>query len=737
MSTSQAIIPAAADSETSAWVRLRAAGLAFARAAWVAIVLPTVVLYALGLVVGFGQLRTVCAGDVCRSVQLSPQQAALNQRLGLSPDFYGTYTTFVFAAFGLVFFAVAALIFWRRSHDWMALLLSLFLVLNGAGAMPVIESVGVIQPQLGRMGSLMFLLAVGLWPAIFGLLPDGRFVPSWMRWLALAWLVRMAVVAATFTPSNGGGAILSGPPSPITVSVFAASIGAQVYRYRRVSTLLQRQQTKWVVFGFGASLVLLLVMILAHALTSSLAGPGPSSLVYERYIEPLLAGTDNLFIPVTLAIAILRYRLWDVDVVINRALVYSALTAVIVGLYVLVVGALGVLFQTRGSLLLAVLATGLAAVLFQPLRQRLQRAVNRLMYGDREDPYAVLARLGQRLEEALQPDAVLPTVAATVREVLRLPYVAVYLQHGPESFERVAESAAPNVRFDNGKWQVPGMGSHGLCVPLVYQGETVGHLVLGPHAPGEAFNPAERKLLGDLARQAGVAAHAVCLTADLQRSREQLVTAREEERRRLRRDLHDGLGSVLAAVNLQSGALGSFYRQDPEAGDAAVAELRGQLRSAVADIRRLVYDLRPPALDELGLAGAIRSLASRSEAAAPAEGAGNAEQPQLQVQVSAPESLGALPAAVEVAAYRIVQETLANVVKHARAQNCHVRVMLHGDLGLEITDDGVGLPGRRTSGVGLRSMTERAAELGGTCVVEPITGGGTRVAVRLPLPSKA
>jgi signal transduction histidine kinase len=734
MRTSPASVTPVNDTEPSAHARLREAGLAFARVTWVVVVLSTMVLFALGLLVGFGQLRTVCSDDVCPT-QLSRQEAELHQQLGLSLDFYAGYTTFLFAAFGLVFFAVAVLVFWRRSHDRMALLVSFFLVLLGGGTLPVMQAPGLIQPQLGRLGSLMLLIGLGMLPAIFGLFPDGRFVPRWMRWLALAWLVRMALVAVNSTPPSG--AALSGPPNPIIVVVLAAGIGAQVYRYQRVSTPIQRQQTKWAVLGFAAFLASLLLIILANALVAVLAGPGLTRLIFERYVAPFLVCTVNITIPVTLAVSILRYRLWDVDIVINRAMVYGALTAVIVGLYVLVVGAFGALFQTRGSLLLAILATGLAALLFQPLRQRLQRAVNRLMYGERDDPYAVLARLGQRVEGALEPDAVLPTVAATVREVLRLPYVAVYLQHRPERFERVAESVAPNVRFEDGKWQVPGLGSHGLCMPLVYQADTVGYIVLGPHAPGEAFTPAERKLLGDLARQAGVAARAVRLTADLRRSREQLVTAREEERRRLRRDLHDGLGTVLAAVNLQTGALGSLYRQDTEAGDAAVAEIRAQLRGAVADIRRLVYDLRPPALDELGLAGAIRGLAYRAEAAAMAEEVADVGGLRLQLQVSSPEALGPLPAAIEVAAYRIAQEALANVVKHARAQHCHIEVSIDGDLRLQISDDGVGLPDPPAAGVGLRSMAERAAELGGTCRVEPMSSGGTRVAVRLPLPRAA
>jgi signal transduction histidine kinase len=686
---------------------------------WVVVVLPTMGLFALGLVVGFGQLHTVCTDAVCRSIQLSPDEAELHRQLGLSLYFYAGYATILFAIFGSVCFAVAALVFWRRSHDWMALLVSFFLVLLGAGAMPVIQSVGMVQPQLGRMGSLMFLLAMGLLPAIFALFPDGRFVPRWMRWLALAWLVRMVLVATTFMPSSG--AVLSGPPSPITMVVLAAGIGAQVYRYRRVSTPLQRQQTKWVVLGFGACLVYLLVIILVRSW--ALAGPGPTRLVFVRYIGPLMASTVNLIIPVTLAVSILRYRLWDVDLVLNRALVYGALTAIIGGLYVLVVGALGALFQTRGSLLLAVLATGLAALLFQPLRQRLQRAVNRLMYGERDDPYAVLAHLGQRLEGSLAPDAVLPTVAATVREVLKLPYVAVYLQHGPEAFNRVAESAAPNLRYEDGRWHVPGMETNGLSVPLVYQGETVGYIVLGPHAPGEAFTPAERKLLGDLARQAGVAAHAVRLNSALQHSRERLVTAREEERRRLRRDLHDGLGSQLAALHLRAGTLRASIPRDPAATDTGVVELQQGIHAAIADIRRLVYELRPPALDELGLAGALRSLAAQCTAA---DG--------LQVRLDAPEQVPPLPAAVEVAAYRIAQEALTNVVRHARAHTCEIRLTLADDLRLDIQDDGIGMSPEQHAGVGLRSMRERAVELGGTCAVAN-AAGGAQVLVRLPLPA--
>jgi len=204
------------------------------------------------------------------------------------------------------------------------------------------------------------------------------------------------------------------------------------------------------------------------------------------------------------------------------------------------------------------------------------------------------------------------------------------------------------------------------------------------------------------------------------------VTAREEERRRLRRDLHDGLGAQLAGLNVQTGALRRLISRDPEGADELVVELRDELRAAIADIRRLVYDLRPPALDDLGLVGALRQLAERY----------GSEGGQPRVLVEAPEDLPHLPAAVEVAVYRVAQEALTNVVRHARAKTCMVRLAVKEDVALEIVDDGVGIPAERTAGVGLYSMYERAAELGGSCVIEAAPEGGTRVLVRLPLPNE-
>ncbi len=257
-----------------------------------------------------------------------------------------------------------------------------------------------------------------------------------------------------------------------------------------------------------------------------------------------------------------------------------------------------------------------------------------------------------------------------------------------------------------------------------YGGETVGRLLLGPRAGEAGFSHADLRLLDGLARHAGVAVHGVRVMSDLRRSREGLVLAREEERRRLRRDLHDELAPTLAALGLTAATVGELIPADPKAAASANDKLRTAIRATVGDVRRLVYDLRPPALDELGLVEAVRERASRLDGG---EG--------LRVTVEAPEELPALPAAVEVAAYRIVQEALTNVSRHARASTCTVRLACPEgrSLTVEVTDDGVGLPERSRGGVGLHSMRERAAELGGTCEISPASPSGTRVLARLPI----
>ncbi len=434
-------------------------------------------------------------------------------------------------------------------------------------------------------------LALCIAPFLLLLFPDGQ-LPS-PRWRPLAWIsttagaMLLTLVLLFGSPDRVGGAITI--TAIVVVSVIFASIALSalslVFRYRRASGL-ERQQLKWVAFAA----VLVGIFTLGQLFLLDL-------LLGESW-QNLLNAATNTTLYVAVGIAILRYRLYDIDLIINRALVYGALTASIVGIYILVVGYLGASFRTEDDLFVSLVATGLVAVLFQPLRERLQRVVDRLMYGERDDPYAAISRLGERLEAALEPEAVLPTIVLTVREALRLPYAAVTL--GTENDAAVTESGTPV--------------DEPLRLPLLYRGEPVGELLLAPRSGEEDFSPADRRLLEGLARQAGIAAHAVRLTNDLRSSRERLVTAREEERRRLRRDLHDGLGPTLGSLPLKLDVADDLVVEDPAAARELLRGLKTQAQSAVVDIRRLVYDLRPPALDDLGLLGALRELAAQHNA---------------------------------------------------------------------------------------------------------------------------
>jgi signal transduction histidine kinase len=414
-----------------------------------------------------------------------------------------------------------------------------------------------------------------------------------------------------------------------------------------------------------------------------------------------------IFIAVAASIAVLHYRLYDIDLVVNRTLVYGALSLLVVGMYILIVGSVGAVFQARGSLLISLAATGVIAVLFQPMRERLQRDVNRLLYGDRDQPYEVLSLLGRRLEGPGVPEAMLASIVRTIAQALKLPYVAIAFSNG-DARKVVSEFGDPTgAEFE---------------LPLAYKGGRVGLLICGPRGPSELFTDAEQKLLQDIAVQAAVAVHALKLSAALQRSRERLVMAREEERRRLRRDLHDGLGPHLASLGLKLDAAHNLLRDDPQAAGALLLQLRRQVKEAVGDVRRLTDNLRPPVLDELGLLLALRTTTG-----------GQFLKKGLRIDIEGPDEIPPLPAAVEVAVYRIVQEAVTNVARHANATSCSVRLRVGESLELEILDDGIGLPESIVSGIGLESMRERTAELGGRFRIEPLPERGTKVMAWIPL----
>jgi len=559
-------------------------------------------------------------------------------------------------------------------------------------------NIWVYAPATGLVGLVL--------PLVF---PEGRLLSRRWRpamWAALAF-IPLAVAGSAFVPHDMGSYLLN-LPNPYAVasadpvfealqflavacglSAAAAAAVSVVVRWRQAGRV-ERQQLKWFFAVLPVAAAAMIVYFIA---------PDPVSLILGAIAGGLM--------PVAIGVAVLRYRLYEIDVLLNRAVLYGALTVVVAAVYLAVVGAARWLFGVDRSLAVQVLATVLAAAAWLPLRGRVQRRVDRLFYGDRGAPYEALARLGRRVEEATGTESALESVVKTIADSLRLPYAAVELRLGDGWKPAAACGEAP---------------TKVVSFPLISQRETVGRLLVGTRAPGEHLGPDDERLLADLARQAGPFTHAVALRQALDVSRAGLVTTREEERRRLRRDLHDGLGPTLAGLTLGLDTALAHTAEQPEV-QALLGRLKAETQRAVTDVRRIVYGLRPPALDELGLAGSLREEVGRLQC----------EAPMLAVTLDVPaDGLADLPAAVEVACYRIVTEALTNVARHARATRCAVRVHLDHGMCAEVCDDGVGLPEGWRAGVGITSMRERVTELGGDLVIEPALPHGTRLAARLP-----
>ncbi|NJC74179.1 sensor histidine kinase [Planosporangium thailandense] len=558
------------------------------------------------------------------------------------------------------------------------------------------------------------LLLVGV-PLLF---PDGH-LPS-RRWRPVVWLgaaaAGLTMAGNALSPAANPDlpevanpyavSALAGPADALsgvgTLMLMAATVGAVaslVSRYRRAPGP-RRDQIRWLMFGAG--------VVAAGAIGVQVGGVAvggyrdPVLLAYlETAIGPALAAA--------IGVAVLRHRLYDLDLWLNRTLVWSAMTALVIAGYVVVVGYLGAQLDVHGSGV-GLIAAGLVAVAFHPVREQVQRLVNRMLYGRRDEPYAVLTELGRRLEATVSPQELLDTIVGTVREALRVPYAGV----------EVTGTTGTTIRAESGQ-------PHAIAarLPLMFGTEHIGQLSVAARQPGESLGRADHRLLADFARQAGVAAHAVRLTTDLRAARERLVTAREEERRRLRRDLHDGLGPLLAVQTLTADTVRALLTTDVARADALLVELRTQAQQAVTDVRRIVHDLRPPVLDDRGLVAALREHAARYGDAA------------TRVTVAA-EPLPELPAAVEIAAYRIATEAVTNAARHAAAGHCMVTVgVADGALRVEVSDDGCGIPPDHRSGVGLTSMRERAEELGGAFDLESRPGTGTRLLATLPLPESS
>ncbi|WP_433065354.1 sensor histidine kinase [Dactylosporangium sp. CS-033363] len=588
------------------------------------------------------------------------------------------------------------------------------LIAHGVAFFALLAFPGTATTPAGRVADQ---LGQGLWVLLFVflvlvayLLPDGRFGSRFWRWwvrVGLAGVVAFVVGAAGDREGYADGHAGAAPPLPwlpapvsgllgvaglvlVALLVFG-SVAAVWWRLRRARDD-ERLQLLWLVWGALTIPVTLLTGWVDHFLLGG-------TRLFAAALGLVAAG-----LPVTIGIAVLRHRLFDIRLVLSRTLTYLPLVAAVVAVYALLLFGTDRLVGngTAGGLL----AVGVVAVAVHPAQSVLRGRIERWVYGLRADPRAALQLLAARAEAA-DPDGLRVAVAEAVADALRVDGVRIVDTARPGDTAPSEGTAPP------GDAAPPGDGGHVVRVPMVHRGAGVGVLEVAAPLDREALD-----LLGDLARYAAILVRAEQLNDDLRDSRARIVAGREEERRRLRRDLHDGVGPALAAVVLKLDATQS--RPDAQQRNALIAETRDEVRAAIAEVRRLVDDLRPPAIDEVGLLDALRQRAASLSG-------------PVAFEVTGPGDVPALPAAVEVAAYRIASEAMTNVVRHAAAARCRVRIdVTGGALHLSVEDNGRG-PGAAAPGVGWTSMRERAAELGGTCTVAPRPEGGTLVRAELPL----
>ena len=621
----------------------------------------------------------------------------------------------------------------RNPVGWTASMLGLLVALTiGAGVYatsPVLTPPGGQPPAAAAVawaGNLMGANTALIVPLLL-LFPDGR-LPS-PRWRAVLWLAGAAtclnLVSLALMP--GPMAYVASYPNPLGLPAAADALAllrglgaaglvaaillgaaALVLRFRRARGD-ERQQLKWVVFAAA---------VWAPALGAVFFAPRAWLPVVSTLYGLVLLG----FV-VSLGLSVLKYRLYDIDLVISRTLVYGVLAIGIGLVYVGVVAGAGLLVGTRGEpdeIILSLLATAVVAIAFQPLREQLQRLANRLVYGERATPYEVLSDFSRRLAGALTVDAVLP---------------------------RIAEAAARGVGADRGRVRIFAAGEHDRAVawpassiaepfehtvPVLHQGQVIGEIAVA-RVPGDPLTPTDTKLLLDLASQAGPALTNVRLDLELQgrlrelqASRQRIVAAQDDERRRLERDIHDGAQQQLVALAVNVRLARELVHTDPQQADSLMEEVGTQANEALATLRELARGIFPAVLADQGLAAALESPIARSQ-----PGVTLVSEPRLLGRRFSPE--------IESAVYFCCLEALQNRAKHAPDAPTTVELDLDaGWLRFAVVDAGPGFDTRLPSGgTGLAGMADRLAAVGGSLEVRSQPGQGTRISGRVPVERSA
>ena len=598
-----------------------------------------------------------------------------------------------------------------------------WLVLQGA------DGIGVaLLGFANNLGWLLAILPVVLFlPLLF---PDGH-LPS-PRWKVLVWAISVLLVALflsllfgqeRFTGSTDAIGIANpfyiaavgrlpklDPVVGVLFPVFCLlSISSLILRFRR-STGVVRQQIKWVVFGFLFAVV----------------GVSIGGWISGSVLASIVLGVAFLAFPLSIGIAVLRFHLYDLDVVVKKTVVYAALALFATVVYLALVVGLGATFG-RGSSFLTMVAAVIVAVTFQPARAWLTRFANRIVYGKRATPYEVLTEFSERVGDAYADEDVLPRMARVLGEGIGAERADVWLAvdhelHDVAAWPTDSVDVAP-IPLPNGT--VPTIEGVDRVFPVQHGGELLGALAVRKPA-SDPVTPSDEKLMSDLAGQAGLVLRNVRLTEelklrllDLKAAQKRIVSAQDEERRKLERNIHDGAQQQLVALQVRQRLVEQLIDRDPAKAKEIVAQLQTDTGSALQDLRDLARGIYPPLLADEGLAAALTAQARKAALPVTVEAAG----------------IGRFSPSVEAAVYFSVLEALQNVAKYAAATSAQVLVANgDGELRFEVRDDGNGFDPTQTGyGTGLQGIADRLATLDGTVQLRSAPGEGATVLGSIPV----
>ncbi|TMK36607.1 MAG: hypothetical protein E6G58_05150 [Actinobacteria bacterium] len=641
----------------------------------------------------------------------------------------------------LIVFSLLGILIAGRKHNPVGLIFSALAV---AAAIQLTAGDYILRANVTAPGSLPLVVyaewvdrwigaaAITLLPLLFLLFPTGRIPSARWLWVFRAWAASAClwVVGFMLTPGPLDVGNSDHAMNPFGVSFgsalgFIGGVGLLVSTIASIASLFvrwrhaageERQQLRLLVFVAGVGFVFFW-----------LSGvPGPiSSVGWAGFQVSLLIG-----IPAAIAIAILKYRLYDVDLVIRKTVVFGVLAAFITAVYVAVVVGLGSIFTD--TLVLRIAATALVAVAFQPVRDRANRLANRLVFGDRATPYEVLARFGERVGETYASDDVLPRIARVIAEGTAAARSDVWLRLG----DRFTLAASWPVSEPQGSFAIEGDELPPIdadrVAPVGHQGELLGAIAVTKPA-SEPLTPGDAELLDRLAEQAGLVLANARLTADLEArlmqiaqqaadlrsSRQRIVAAQDEERRRLERNIHDGAQQHLVALAVKLRLAKTALQTDPEHGRRMLGEISDEVDAALDTLRSLALGIYPPLLEEQGIAAALAAQYLRSS---------------LPVRMES-DGIGRYPIELEAAVYFCTLEALQNAAKYAHASAITISFREQGGaLEFTVTDDGVGFdPGSNGTGTGIQGIRDRISVFGGDAEIESSPGLGTTVRGRVPL----